>query len=706
MGEADPLLLEEKPAINSGDTQTHIDAEKERLENKTTEELLEEIGLTRSERKASLIVLGFFWFFSGVEYAVILPTIWAFLQSLGMYESWFLGLSISAFSIASMVSSPLFGLFADTGGVKRLVLASCIFMVAGNFVYFIANDAYCILQARFLCGFGSGAAAASFAYLARASTIKERTTVVGSIVASRQFGILIGPALNFAFEGISIKMNPFIFDNLSSPGFIMTILWVFCGIFAMIWFKDMKPPSQHLDEDEGDARSRSKSNHSRTRAMSHRRWQSMSKRMEGSNPTNANPVVTSDDVSLLFHKEEMDEEEREEREEAKKEHIPLLMRQTSRHAFGSTLTTSITLSTASDGSSNANVNVHGKNQPKPNSIAKMMASGKKFASTNVEADNADVFSHHSITGNIITIDDERARSVSAFFANRDEDGHGGDLDVKYETTHIYRGFLPPSSDKQKHNAQASYQGGEEMTNNNDDDNENDYDIESTLIRVDPGTKRSHYGGVGDTPPMAVNKYMTRKQEFLQWHLLVLFAVQFLCNFNQVALETWVTPFTQEYFDWHENRNSVMYIIFGAIAVISFICVRLSSTYLHWKDRFIIFFGIMCQILGLLLAIILLNIAKPHTTLALIAFFVCCTLIVFGLPFLFIPVPALLSKLTRERNQGFGQGLRRTVASFATILGPLWAGAMSSKISSFVGVMIVLVCVAAFTMLVKYRKFNV
>ena len=51
------------------------------------------------------------------------------------------------------------------------------------------------------------------------------------------------------------------------------------------------------------------------------------------------------------------------------------------------------------------------------------------------------------------------------------------------------------------------------------------------------------------------------------------------------------------------------------------------------------------------------------------------------------MPAILSKLTRERYQGFGQGLRRTIASAATVLGPLWAGAMSEHIHTFLGLMI-------------------
>jgi ceroid-lipofuscinosis MFS transporter 7 len=49
--------------------------------------------------------------------------------------------------------------------------------------------------------------------------------------------------------------------------------------------------------------------------------------------------------------------------------------------------------------------------------------------------------------------------------------------------------------------------------------------------------------------------LTRWEEYTQLPVLALFGVSFLCIFNQLALETWVTPFTQEYFGWQETANS-------------------------------------------------------------------------------------------------------------------------------------------------------
>ena len=68
----------------------------------------------------------------GVEYAVILPTLWLYLQSLDFGQRWFFGMVLSSFSAAGMVSAPIFGLFADRGGVKRLLVLASLLMVSNS----------------------------------------------------------------------------------------------------------------------------------------------------------------------------------------------------------------------------------------------------------------------------------------------------------------------------------------------------------------------------------------------------------------------------------------------------------------------------------------------------------------------------------------------------------------------------------------------
>eukprot|EP00049_Salpingoeca_infusionum_P027541 m.33092 g.33092 ORF g.33092 m.33092 type:complete len:590 (-) comp9573_c0_seq4:297-2066(-) len=552
-----------------------------------TDALLLEVGLTKKKRRGSLYVLGLFYFLSGVEYAVILPTIWLYLRDLEEHRQWFLGLVISFFSVASMFSSPLYGLFADSGGIKRLVLVSSSFMVLGNFLYFAAQDAYCILESRFLCGWGSGAAAASFAYLARVTTKGERTQIIGTIIACRQLGVLLGPGLNFGLERLHVDMGPLVLDSLSAPGFFMAILWVLCGILGFFMFHDIKlEGNAHLTIDES---------------------------------ASVKPLLAYDsyDSSVL--------------EEADR-----------------------ILNGDNDGAVQPTHGGRSRRKRKrriPKGVALVINYNQAYTGP-----NGGEASGHVQGEGMVSVSEEGP-------STRKEDGYGAGSSEKRRSS--------TSSTPLLQRAHSSFRG------------------ESSSAPSEP----AH-------PPLS------KWGEYLQLHVLVLFMVQFLCIFNQVALETWVTPFTDHYFRWQEKENSIMYICVGATAILAFACVQIMSI-CKISDRFIMLVGLFAEAIGLIVATGMMPfLDEKDTTFALTAFILSCFFIVFGLPFLFVPSPSLVSKLTSEQYQGFGQGLRRTLVSLATIVGPLWAGSMSQHVTVFVGFMLGLVFVAMTSYLAVIKRLAV
>lgn len=55
-----------------------------------------------------------------MEYAVILPSLWSYIQSFGETRAWWLGVVLTSFSIANMFASPFFGW--GYLGVRQLAL--------------------------------------------------------------------------------------------------------------------------------------------------------------------------------------------------------------------------------------------------------------------------------------------------------------------------------------------------------------------------------------------------------------------------------------------------------------------------------------------------------------------------------------------------------------------------------------------------------
>ncbi|KAG8444958.1 hypothetical protein GDO86_009929 [Hymenochirus boettgeri] len=183
------------------------------------------------EKKLTNAVIGFIFLLSGIEYAVILPTIWMYLQSLDA-EPFYLGLVLSAFSFTELLVGPLFGYWSDrTGKTKSVIILSNCFEIAG---------------------FGSGAGASIFGYLTRVSSTKERAAVFAMAMACRQVGLLIGPAFNVFLRYSNFKLGPFHVNKFSAPGIFMCVLWTLMQPLVVFMFHDSSLKYLKTEEDEYD----------------------------------------------------------------------------------------------------------------------------------------------------------------------------------------------------------------------------------------------------------------------------------------------------------------------------------------------------------------------------------------------------------------------------------------------------------------------
>ncbi|XP_069829555.1 major facilitator superfamily domain-containing protein 8-like [Dendropsophus ebraccatus] len=193
------------------------------------------------KRKLTNAAIGFIFLLSGIEYAVILPTVWLYLQSLNA-QPFFLGLVLSAFSLTELLSGPVFGYWSDsTGRTKHVILLSNCFEIAGNFMYFVGMSKWFLLGSRLVAGVGAGAGASIFGYLTRCSSSKDRIPVFAMAMACRQAGLLIGPAFNVFLRYCTFQIGPFHVDKFSAPGIFMCALWTLMQFVVIFMFYDLPP---------------------------------------------------------------------------------------------------------------------------------------------------------------------------------------------------------------------------------------------------------------------------------------------------------------------------------------------------------------------------------------------------------------------------------------------------------------------------------
>lgn len=204
----------------------------------------------KTKKSSTRVCIGLFFLLGGIEYAVILPTLWLYLEHSFDAEQWFFGVVFASFSFANLLSSPLFGFWVDfTRKTKTVILVANLFEIGGNFLYFIAWSKYWVLIARFTAGIGAGVGAGIFAQIARTTTEKERTGMFSIAMGLRQFGLLVGPGFNIFLRKFNFKLGPFEVDSYSSPGIFMAVVWLILEFIMLFCYYDL-PMVMPISDDE------------------------------------------------------------------------------------------------------------------------------------------------------------------------------------------------------------------------------------------------------------------------------------------------------------------------------------------------------------------------------------------------------------------------------------------------------------------------
>ncbi|XP_059922550.1 uncharacterized protein mfsd8l1 isoform X1 [Gadus macrocephalus] len=195
----------------------------------------------RKKKRLTYFTIGLIFLFSGIEYAVILPTIWKYLQTLDA-APYFLGLALSAFSLSGLLSGPLFGHLSDkTRTTKKIILFANCFEIIGNFMYFMGFSKWLLLASRLVAGVGTGAGSAIFGFLSRSTAPEDRASVFAAAMACRQAGLLIGPAFNLFLRLCDFKIGPFVVNKFTAPGLFMCLMWILLQLAVVFMYWDLPP---------------------------------------------------------------------------------------------------------------------------------------------------------------------------------------------------------------------------------------------------------------------------------------------------------------------------------------------------------------------------------------------------------------------------------------------------------------------------------
>ena len=125
---------------------------------------------------------------------MVLPLLPFYARDLGG-DGLVVGLLVSSFSVAQLLSAPIWGKFSDRYGRRPALLVGLGASALGYIVFAFASSLWLLFLSRLVQGAGGGTTGVIQAYVADATAPENRARSLGWLSAATNLGVTIGPAI-------------------------------------------------------------------------------------------------------------------------------------------------------------------------------------------------------------------------------------------------------------------------------------------------------------------------------------------------------------------------------------------------------------------------------------------------------------------------------------------------------------------------------
>ncbi|MGV3710045.1 MAG: MFS transporter [Gemmatimonas sp.] len=144
--------------------------------------------------KGKLIVLMITAFMDMVGMLMILPLMPFYATKLGA-GGFMVGLLVSSFSVAQLLSAPVWGRVSDRYGRRPALMVGLFASAIAYIVFAFADSLWLLFLSRIVQGAGGGTVSVIQAYVADATRPEDRAKTLGWLSAATNAGVAIGPVL-------------------------------------------------------------------------------------------------------------------------------------------------------------------------------------------------------------------------------------------------------------------------------------------------------------------------------------------------------------------------------------------------------------------------------------------------------------------------------------------------------------------------------
>lgn len=141
-----------------------------------------------------LVVLMITAFVDMVGLLMIIPLLPFYAKHLGA-NGFIVGLLVSSFAIAQLITAPMWGRFSDRYGRRPALLVGLSASAMAYVVFGFANSLWLLFLSRIVQGAGGGTVSVIQAYVADAVKPEDRAKGLGWLSASTNAGVALGPLL-------------------------------------------------------------------------------------------------------------------------------------------------------------------------------------------------------------------------------------------------------------------------------------------------------------------------------------------------------------------------------------------------------------------------------------------------------------------------------------------------------------------------------
>ena len=160
------------------------------------------------------------------------------------------GFTIGSFTVAQLISAPLWGRFSDRMGRRPTLLIALTASGIAYLIFGFANSLWLLLLSRVVQGAGGGTVGVIQAYVADSTAPQDRARALGWLSATTNLGVALGPVLgSFALtlgKRDLIPGSATLQLDHAAPGIIAALLCLINIIFAARYLTESRDPSDHV----------------------------------------------------------------------------------------------------------------------------------------------------------------------------------------------------------------------------------------------------------------------------------------------------------------------------------------------------------------------------------------------------------------------------------------------------------------------------